>query len=186
MSVGVRGAVAAGEAVGVGLAGGHGLRAVTVRRSTPSGVTSKMTPLPSRGSSSRRSPVTTNARSDPSSMSTPATLSAAASVGHAHELAPRPRRVGQRPDQVERGPHAQLPAHRASVAHARVEGRRMEVGEAVFAQRRLGLRRRLLDPQAERRHDIGAAGLRRHGAVAGLGDGHVRPRPRSRRRPWRC
>ena len=49
----------------------------------------------------------------------------------------------------------------------------MQVGEAVLAQRRLGFRRRLLDAQAQRRHDVRAARLRGHGAVAGLGHGHA-------------
>ena len=52
----------------------------TSRRSTPSGVTSWMTPLPSRGSSSTPAPWTTSDRSVPRRRSTSASFGAAAAT----------------------------------------------------------------------------------------------------------
>ena len=94
-------------------------------------------------------------------------------VGDAHELPAGPRRVGDRSDEVECGPHPELHAHRASMAHPRMERRRMKVGVAIDAERGLGVVGSLLDRQPERRHDVRAAGHARDRAVASLGDRHA-------------
>ena len=57
-------------------------------------------------------------------------------VPHADQRAGRAGRVGERAQQVERGPHADLPARRARVAHRRVERRREQEREAELADRR--------------------------------------------------
>ena len=115
------------------------------------------------------------------------TLGAAASSGTPTSWRGGRAGLASGPMRLKAVPHAQLAAHRAGVPHARVEGRRVEVGEAVFAQGRLGRLRRLLDPQAERRHGVRAARLRltRPGCRPWR---RARRRPRSRRarRPSRC
>ena len=77
--------------------------ASTVRRSTPSGLTSYRTPVPSRGSSSTPAPWTTNARSVPSSRSTSATRGHRR-VADAATWRRVPAGVGHRAEQVERRP----------------------------------------------------------------------------------
>ena len=53
--------------------------------------------------------------------------------GSAGELRVRPGGIGQRPQQVEDGAHAQVHANRVGVLHGGVEGGREEKPDAHFA-----------------------------------------------------
>ena len=102
-------------------------------------------------------------------------------VADAEQLPARAGRVGQRPEQVERGPDADLAPGRAGVAHRRVEVRREQEGEAEVAQRGAGGRGVVVDPDAERIEHVGRPGPRGHRPVAVLGDRHAGGRRDERR-----
>ena len=142
-------------------------------RSTVSPATMYATPLPSSGSSSTPSPWMTNVRSVPRRRTTSAIRAAHGRIADPEQLAPRPGRVGQRAEQVERRPHADLAPGRAGVLHRRVEVRREQEREADLAERRARRRRVVVDPDPERVEDVGRAGPRGHRAVAVLGDRHA-------------
>ena len=107
-------------------------------------------------------------------------------VADAEELARRAGGVGQRAEEVERGPDADLPAGRAGVAHRRVEVRREHEREPDVAERGAGRCGVVVDPDPEGVEDVGRAGLRRDGAVAVLRDRDAGARPRRARRSSRC
>src|SRR5258706_74060 len=83
----------------------------------------------------------------------------------------RAGRVGERPHEVERRPHADLATGRAGVSHRRMEARGKEEGKAELAQvvrGRLGI---VIDPDPERVEDVGRTGTRGDRPVAVLRDG---------------
>ena len=94
-----------------------------------------------------------------------------ARVGDADELVPRPRRVGQRTDEVERGRHAELAAHRRDVLHGQVVAGREHEADAALGDAAAHVLRGEVDVHAERLEHVGAAALAGRRAVAVLGDG---------------
>ncbi len=93
-------------------------------------------------------------------------------VPHPDQTAGRPRRVRERAQQVERRPHADLPARRAGVAHGRVERRREQEREAQLRHRASGRGRVVVDPDAKRVEHVRRARSRGDRAVAVLGHRH--------------
>ena len=88
---------------------------------------------------------------------------------HAHDLMGRPCRVGERPEQVERGANAQLSAHRDDVARRGVHRRREQEGDARVRQALRQHLRACREADAERFEHVGAAAPARHGPVPVLG-----------------
>ena len=96
-------------------------------------------------------------------------------------------RVGQRPEQVERGPDADLA--RGSGPAWRIAGWKPGANRKAnpcVAQRRAGRRRVVVDPDAERVEHVGRARPRRDRPVAVLGDRDARPPPRRAPPSSRC
>ena len=85
-----------------------------------------------------------------------------------------PGGVGQRPEQVERGPDPDLAPGRAGVAHRRMEVRGEQEGEAELAKGLARRRRVVVDPDAERVEHVRRSRPRRHRPIAVLGDRHAR------------
>ena len=79
--------------------------------------------------------------------------------------------VGERPQQIEQGAHAELFAHRAGKTHGLVEGGGKHEGDADFVERLLHEFGRGVKIEAEAFEAVGAAALAGAGAVAMLGDG---------------
>ena len=105
--------------------------------------------------------------------------------GRADELRRRPRRVGQRPEQIEHRAHLEIGAHRVGVLHGGVDGRGEEEADAHFADGagRVGRRRSIWMPRlpASRRCRTGS---KSSGCRAWR---RARPRPPPRKRPaWKC
>ena len=92
---------------------------------------------------------------------------------HADHLPPGAGRVGQRTEQVERRPDAELPAHRAGVPHRRMEGRREEERDARLVETAFDHRGRRRHVHAERLEQIRAPATARHRPVAVLGHLHA-------------
>ena len=105
---------------------------------------------------------------------------------HADQLPRRAGRIGQRAEQVERGPDAEFAARRPGVAHRRVERRREKEPDAGLGEAALDDGRRRGDADAERLEDVGAAGPARHRAVAVLGHAHAARGDDDARRTRRC
>jgi hypothetical protein len=91
-------------------------------------------------------------------------------VEHAHQLIRRAGRIGQRPENIEDGPHAEFAAHRRDVLHCRVMVRREHEAHAGFRNRGRHLFRLQIDIDAERFEHVRAAGFARHAAIAVLRD----------------
>ena len=85
----------------------------------------------------------------------------------------RARRVGQRAEDVEDRAHAHFAAHRRHRLHSRMVDRCEHEADADFLDAGRDLFRLQFDRRAERLEHVGAAGFRRHAAVAMLG--HARP-----------
>ena len=92
---------------------------------------------------------------------------------NADHLAAGPGRIGDRPEHVEKGPHAQLAAHRHDLLHGRVHARGKQEGDADFLERPRGIVRAEVDFDAQRGQEVGGARTARHRAVAVFG--HPRP-----------
>mmetsp|Transcript_20777 Transcript_20777/g.79644 ORF Transcript_20777/g.79644 Transcript_20777/m.79644 type:complete len:352 (-) Transcript_20777:6929-7984(-) len=90
-------------------------------------------------------------------------------VEHAHQDVGRTGRIGQRTEDVEDGPHAELAAHRRDVLHRRVMVGREHEADAALGHAGGHLARRQLDVGAQRLQHVGAAGLAADAAVAVLG-----------------
>jgi hypothetical protein len=81
-----------------------------------------------------------------------------------------PRRVGQRPEDVEDGLDAQFLAHRCHVLHGRMVVRREHEADAALFDGARNLLRVEVDVDAQRLQHVGAARLARHAAPAVLAD----------------
>ncbi len=103
-------------------------------------------------------------------------------IADTEQLALGSGRVGEGPEQVERGPDPDLASRRAGVLHRRMEVGREHERKAEVRKGRRRRRRVVVDPDAERIEDIGRAGLGGHGPVAVLGHRH----PRGRHDEGRC
>ncbi len=95
---------------------------------------------------------------------------------HPHQDVRRARRVGQRPEDVEDGAHAEFAAHRRDVLHRRVVVGREHEADAGRAHAIGHLLRVQHDVGAQRLEHVGGARLRRHAAVAVLGHRGARRR----------
>ena len=92
-------------------------------------------------------------------------------AGDAHRVCFGPRGVGQRPEEVEHGRHAEFLAYGTGVTESGVEGRREDERDAGPLQR-VGDRGRIQGQlHAERSQHIRGSGGRARGAVAVLDDG---------------
>ena len=89
-------------------------------------------------------------------------------VEHAHQLVLRAGRIGERPEDVEDGAHAELLAHRRGMLHRRVMVGREHEADADGLDRARDLLGREIEVRAERLEHVGAAAARRHRAVAVL------------------
>ena len=89
---------------------------------------------------------------------------------HAHQHVGCARRIGQRPEDVEDGAHAQFLADRGNVLHRRMVVGREHEADAGFLETLADLLGRQHDVGAERLEHIGRARLGGHAAVAVLGD----------------
>ena len=89
---------------------------------------------------------------------------------HAEQLVRRAGRIGERAQDVEDRPHAELLAHRRRVLHRAVVRRREHEADAGLRDRLRDLLGLQHDVGAERLQHVGAARLRRHRAAAVLGD----------------
>ena len=94
-------------------------------------------------------------------------------VEHADQLAPGAGRVGERAQQVEDGPRAELDPRRPHVAHGAVVPGRHEEADPGLPQRFADERHVRVDGDAEGGEQVGRARARRERAVAVLGDGHA-------------
>ena len=95
-------------------------------------------------------------------------------IAHADDAAARAGGVGQGPEQVERGPDADLAAGRSGVPHRRVEHRREQEGEAGSRSASPADCRIVVDPDAQRVEHVGRSRPRRDRAVAVLRDRDAR------------
>ena len=115
-------------------------------------------------------------RRTPSDCSARAIGSQSSGRGTPTSMRRRPRGIQQRAEDVENRPlpafGAQLPRRR-DVLERRMKIRREEKRETVLAQRARRVRRRQVNPDAERFNHVRAADRRGHGAVAVLGHGHA-------------
>ena len=93
---------------------------------------------------------------------------------HADELAAGAGRIGQRPEEIEGSPHAELPPRRPGVPHRRMPRRREEEREAGAGQRLDDAIGRRLERNAERFEHVGRSALARDRAVSVLGDPDAR------------
>ncbi len=123
--------------------------------------------------SSMPSPCTTQARSLPSCPSTSAIGRTHCGANTPTSEAPRPGRVGQRPQQVEDRAGAELDAGRADVAGGAVVARRHQEADAGLPQAAPHDRHVGVDIDAERGQHVGRARFRREIAVAVLGHRHA-------------
>ena len=89
---------------------------------------------------------------------------------HSHEGVRRTGWIGQRPQDIKDRAHAQLAAHRCHVLHRRMVIRRKHEPDPGGLQAVGHLRRAQIDARAECFQHIGGTGLRRHPAIAMLGD----------------
>ena len=101
---------------------------------------------------------------------------------HADQLVRRAGRIGERPEDVEDRAHAELLAHRRRVLHRAVVVRREHEADAGLGDALRDLLGRQHDVGAERLEHVGAARLRRHRAVAVLGDARAGRRGDEHRR----
>ena len=93
---------------------------------------------------------------------------------HAHQLVRRAGRIGQRTEDVEDGAHAQFLADRSDVLHRAVMTGREHEADAHFLDACGDPFGRKHHVRTERFEHVGAAGPRRHAAVAVLGDARAR------------
>ena len=85
----------------------------------------------------------------------------------------RPRRVGQRAEQVERRANGQFAAHRDDVAHRGVHRRREQERDARLRQALRQHVRACREADAERLEHVGAAAPARHRSIPVLGHRHA-------------
>ena len=87
---------------------------------------------------------------------------------NANHLVRRAGGVGKRPEQVEHGAHAHLPARADGMLHGAVKFRREQKTDADLAHALRHLLRRKLEADARRFEHVGAAGFARYRAIAVL------------------
>ena len=88
---------------------------------------------------------------------------------HSDELIRGSGGIGERPQDIENRPHAQLLPHWRRVLHRRVVARREHEADSGLADAGRDLRRREQDVRAQRFEYVRAARFRRHRTVAVLG-----------------
>jgi hypothetical protein len=93
----------------------------------------------------------------------------------ADDLALDPSRIGQRPQEIEYGPRAQLDARGSDVLHGAVMARGHEEAGAGFPERAFDQRHVSVDVDPEGRQNVGRAAFGGQRPVAVLGHRHAAP-----------